>query len=100
MKKKKIVKKRRLRYRLLFAFLAFGIVISILSYNFFGYIKQINDLNNEKKDIVTKIDKLKEEEGILNSDIKKLKDPNYISKYAREKYMYSKDGELIIRIDE
>ena len=100
MGKKKVKKKRRLRYRLLFAFLSFGIVISILSYNFFGYIKQINDLNNEKKDLVTKIDKLKEEEGILNSDIKKLKDPNYISKYAREKYMYSKDGELIIRIDE
>ena len=41
---------------------------------------------------------LKDEEDKLNSDIKKLKDPEYVARYAREKYMYSKDGELIIRI--
>ena len=38
------------------------------------------------------------EEDKLNSDIKKLKDPEYVARYAREKYMYSKDGELIIRL--
>ena len=41
---------------------------------------------------------LYEEEEILNSDIKKLEDPDYVARYAREKYLYSKDGELIIRI--
>ena len=41
---------------------------------------------------------LKDEEDKLNSDIKKLKDPEYVARYAREKYMYSKDGELIIRL--
>ena len=28
----------------------------------------------------------------------KLQDPEYVAKYAREKYLYSKDGELIIKI--
>ncbi len=41
---------------------------------------------------------MKDEEDKLNSDIKKLKDPEYVARYAREKYMYSKDGELIIRL--
>ena len=31
-------------------------------------------------------------------DIKKLNDPDYVARYAREKYLYSKNGELIIRI--
>ena len=42
--------------------------------------------------------KLEEEAKILESDILKLNDPTYIAKYAREKYLYSKDGELIIRL--
>lgn len=39
---------------------------------------------------------LKDEEDKLNSDIKKLKDPEYVARYAREKYMYSKDGNLLL----
>ena len=42
--------------------------------------------------------KLEDEEKVLSSDIEKLKDPAYIAIYAREKYLYSKDGELIIRL--
>ena len=44
------------------------------------------------------IEELTDEEKVLNSDIKKLEDPEYVARYAREKYLYSKDGELIIRI--
>ena len=35
----------------------------------------------------------------LELDIRKLEDPDYIAKYVREKYFYSKDGELILRMD-
>ena len=37
---------------------------------------------------------------VLEGDILKLEDSNYIGKYVREKYFYSKDGELILRIEE
>ncbi|MEG2457274.1 MAG: septum formation initiator family protein [Bacilli bacterium] len=40
-----------------------------------------------------------EEEENLKSEIKKLQDPEYVARYAREKYLYSKDGELIIKIN-
>ena len=31
-------------------------------------------------------------------EVSKLKDPDYIARYAREKYMYSKNGEIILRM--
>ena len=39
-----------------------------------------------------------EEEETLKSEIVKLQDDEYIARYAREKYLYSKDGEIIIKI--
>ncbi len=39
------------------------------------------------------------EEESLNSEVTKLHDDDYIARYAREKYMYSLPGEIIIKID-
>jgi cell division protein FtsB len=43
--------------------------------------------------------KLAEEEN-LKEEINRLQDPEYMAKYAREKYLYSKNGEIIIKIEE
>ena len=43
---------------------------------------------------------LKEKEAELSVDVEKLQDPEYIARYAREKYLFSKEGEIIIRIPE
>ena len=43
---------------------------------------------------------LKEKEAELAVDVEKLQDPEYIARYAREKYLFSKEGEIIIRIPE
>ena len=45
-----------------------------------------------------KIASLTEKEEDLNSEINRLQDSDYLARYAREKYFYSKNGELIIRI--
>lgn len=58
------------------------------------YIKINNEIKNDK---ISYKNKLSEEEE-LKSEINKLQDPEYVARYAREKYLYSKDGELIIRI--
>ena len=42
----------------------------------------------------------KEKEEELKLDANKLQNPEYVARYAREKYLYSKDGELILRIDD
>lgn len=99
---KKLVKKkkanRKAKIRIFLFFIIFGSFIGYLSFNFFSNVSMILKINEEKKSLNDKLISLKDEQEILNSDIKKLEDPDYVARYAREKYMYSKDGELIIRI--
>ena len=52
----------------------------------------------EKKELEKQLAKLKIEEKNLSIDVEKMQDPEYIARYLREKYLYSKDGEYIIRI--
>ena len=52
----------------------------------------------ELKDVLEEyLADLKLKENELNIDIEKLKDPEYLAKYIKEKYMYSKDGEIIYK---
>ena len=95
-KKKKNNKKAKIRIMLFF--IVFGSIIGYLSYSFFSNVGKILNIREEKLLLESKLASLQNEEDELNSDIKKLEDPEYVAKYAREKYMYSKDGEIIIRI--
>lgn len=54
----------------------------------------------EKEELEDRILALKDEEEILTVDVERLQDPEYVARYLREKYFYSKDGEFIIRIPE
>ena len=54
----------------------------------------------EKEALEEKMLTLREKEAELKVDVEKLEDPDYIARYAREKYMYSKDGEIILRLPE
>ncbi len=96
------MKKKRMRFRvdgkIFVIFIFFGSVMSTLGYTLFNNFLQINKLNSEKKFIEDNINSLKDEEASLEADIQKLSDSSYIARYAREKYLYSKDGELIIRM--
>ena len=80
-------------------FFVFGSVIIALGYDCFSNISKINELKVEKKSLEGKILTLQEEKEILENDISNLEDPDYIAKYVREKYFYSREGELILRID-
>ena len=95
-KRKKSSKK--VKIRLFLFFVIFGTMTLYLSYNFFSNVSKILQIRDEKKELEVHLADLKDKEDELNSDIKKLEDPEYVARYAREKYMYSKDGELIIRI--
>ncbi len=97
-KKKKKGLKRKVRFFL--AVLVFGGITLALGYNLLSNVNNIRKMQIEKKELEKKITLLEEEKDVLESDILKLKDPDYIAKYVREKYFYSKDGELILRMDE
>jgi len=67
--------------------------------NIWKYSVQILKNIETKKELdATYKEKLKEEEK-LQSEIIKLQDSDYVARYAREKYLYSKDGEIIIKIE-
>lgn len=100
MGKKKRKKSFKLKIRFFLALIVFGTVTLALSYNCLSNILKIQDLKNKKNNMEEELVSLQEEKEILETDILKLKDPEYIAKYVREKYFYSKDGELILRIDE
>ena len=65
----------------------------------FSYIIEVKNLNNEQIDLENDLIALKEEENNLKNEIEKLKDDDYLARYARENYMYSKDGEYIIKVN-
>ena len=54
----------------------------------------------EKKELTKELASLKDKESELKADVEKLQDKDYVARYAREKYYYSKDGEYILRIPE
>ncbi len=61
-------------------------------------IVQIYDKYNEASELELQLADLKDNEEKLESEINRLQDPEYLARYAREKYFYSKENELIIRI--
>ena len=64
------------------------------------YWVEIIDKYKEKQELEEKLSELQAKEKALQLDADKLQDPDYIARYAREKYLYSKDGEFIIKIPE
>ncbi|MEG1494962.1 MAG: septum formation initiator family protein [Bacilli bacterium] len=74
------------------------IVISCLILMIGKYWIEIVQKYQEKSFLEKQLVELKQKEEVLKVDVEKLQDPDYIARYAREKYLYSKDGEFIIRI--
>ena len=84
--------------RVFVLFVVFAILIIYMSYTIIVYWRQILKNVHEKEELEVLYTELLDEENFLKSDVIKLQDPEYVAKYAREKYLYSKDGELIIKI--
>lgn len=64
------------------------------------YSYRLINLSIEEKNLKEKLVSLQAEEESLKIEIQKLKDPDYLARYARENYLYSKDGEYIIKLEE
>lgn len=96
MKKASIKDQRRL---FVLTLLFIPLLILFIS-NMFSFWSTIYKNIKVKKELELVYTSKLEEEESLKSEITKLKDPEYVAKYAREKYLYSKNGELIIKIPE
>ena len=90
------MKKKKNKF-LTFVICAFVISISVISS--FNNISKIAEKKAEKKALTRKLEDLKQEEKTLSDDVDKLKNKEYAARYAREKYLYSKNGEKVLKID-
>lgn len=92
-KKKKLARKRLV----LFLPICLALIVAIgttVGASWAQIIGKYAERNELKKEIV----RLREKEAELEVDVRKLEDPDYVARFARERYMYSKEGEIILRL--
>lgn len=96
--KKRVPKKAKRRLAL------FGpIAIFIIGYFLFTLVTtsiSMYELSREEKKLNNKLTGLKADSKSLKNEINKLQDKEYIARYARENYLYTKNGEYVIKIDD
>ncbi|MBQ6840846.1 MAG: septum formation initiator family protein [Bacilli bacterium] len=92
-------KTRKEKKRLVF--ISVTIVALLISLVGTLYTDFMKIMENKKNTILltSEYQSLLDEQEILESEVTKMQDPNYIARYAKEKYLYSSEGEIIIRID-
>lgn len=82
----------------------FGTASIILMGYFFvtliTYTINIKKLKETERELTVELGTLKNEADDLSNTIQRLKDPDYVARYAREKYYYSANGEYIIKIED
>jgi cell division protein DivIC len=93
---KKISAKVKRRLVILTPVCLISIIYFLFSLSYYGY--NIYTLKNKKVELENQYNELLSEAEQLNLEIEKLNDPDYLARYARENYSYSKDGEYIIKI--
>ena len=81
--------------------IVFGTISVVIIFYFIfslGYNSyKIYKLKHEEKVLNSKLTNLQKQEKNLSLDIEKLQDPDYLAKYAREAFSYSKKDEIIIQ---
>ena len=56
-------------------------------------------LKEYENDLKLELESLEEKEVELRNEVSKLQEPEYLARYARETYLYTKDGEYVIKMD-
>ncbi len=64
------------------------------------YIYDYFSLSNESNELENELLQLEEDKDVLKNDIIKLQNPEYIVRYAKEKFLYSENGEYVLKLDE
>lgn len=75
-------------------FVTFYLLFTVGYYGF-----KLISLKNQQLQLSNDLTQLQAEEKELKTEIQKLKDPEYLARYAREHFLYSKEGEYIIRLE-
>lgn len=74
------------------------LILFFILFNFTSNCYQTYIKNRNRKFLEEHLIMLEEEEYELNKQVKRLQDPEYVARYARENFLYSRDGEILIKI--
>lgn len=94
--KKKVSKVSRRRLIVFGTISIFFIIYSFSSLIYYMY--KVHSLEEEKNLLNNQIIELKGEAETYKTTITKLQDPEYLARYARENYLYTKDNELVLDV--
>lgn len=92
-------KQRRFKLKKFVGFLYIGIAaifIYVLTIN----ILRVMNQQNQYEVLVEKKEALEKEKTELSKEVKLLSDDDYVTRYARDNYIFSKDGEEVVKLPE
>ena len=92
---KKTSKKER--KRLFLISIAIIILLVFLVGSVYNDWKQILKNRRDEVELTKKYEELLDDEIRLNAEITKLQDDEYLARYAKEKYMLTTEGDIIIK---
>lgn len=93
--KHKVTKKER--RRLTIFVLSFLFIIGFTCINIFPDWLKIMNNKQQITRLQSSYEELLDTEEALKAEVQKLQNPEYVERYAKEKFLYTKDGEIIIR---
>lgn len=98
MAKKRVSKQSKRRLAIIAPLFIIVIVSCAFTVISMGY--NLYKLHNEEKALQEDLTNLQKDAEDLKTEITKLQDKDYVARYARENYLYTKDGEYVIKVDE
>lgn len=88
------------KMRLVVYSFSFILLVTLMTLSCFNTWQKIYNNKREKERLDSVYSSLLKDEANLEDDVKKLQDPEYVAKYAREKYLYTKEGEYVIDLSD
>lgn len=93
-KKQKVLRSRRMLVFFVFA----AIVIAFLTNTASNQKERLAEKEAKEAEALAELEAVKEQQDMLNLQITKLEDDEYIAKLARKEYFLSEEGEIIFTI--
>lgn len=94
-----MAKRRRSRFGKISGFLYMG-VAAVLIYFFATNAIRVYEQHKQYSRLVEEKEQLVQEKESLEKEVELLNDKDYVIRWARENYIFSKDGEEVIKLPE
>lgn len=94
-----MAKKKAKGYRKFLGFIYIGLS-AVLIYTLCVSALRVNKQRNELLKLQEKKEELVTEKEALAKEVELLGDDDYVARYARDNYIFSKDGEAVVKLPE